>query len=324
MRHSCADLREHVFVPARPSYSKEQAAEAIAQTRSWADALRFLGLTPRGKNFSTLRKWATHWGLDVSHLAAYSPGVRSPRFSEQELRRAIASSKSLAETLRRLGYCPTGGNPRTVKKWAAKWGIATDHFDPHAASRFGLGTRTKRALEELLVEGSKVSRYSLKERLYESGLKRPECELCGQDESWRGVRISMILDHINGVRDDNRLENLQIVCPNCAAGLDTHCGRSARTLEPERRCLRCGEPFRPKRGDHRYCSRACGQRSPRSRAPRPGQRRVDRPPRDQLLDEVKRLGFRAVGRKYGVSDNAIRKWIRTEEARSRSEGDTAT
>ena len=43
--------------------------------------------------------------------------------------------------------------------------------------------------------------------------------------------MGLILDHINGVRDDNRLENLRIVCPNCAATLDTHCGRKNR-LEP--------------------------------------------------------------------------------------------
>ena len=46
--------------------------------------------------------------------------------------------------------------------------------------------------------------------------------------------MGLILDHINGVRDDNRLENLRIVCPNCAATLETHCGRKNR-LEPVER-----------------------------------------------------------------------------------------
>ncbi len=58
--------------------------------------------------------------------------------------------------------------------------------------------------------------------------------------------MGLILDHINGVRDDNRLENLQIVCPNCAATLDTHCGRKNR-LNRERVCARCQATFRPNR-----------------------------------------------------------------------------
>jgi ribosomal protein S27AE len=65
----------------------------------------------------------------------------------------------------------------------------------------------------------------LKERLFNEGLKDRQCEQCGQGELWRGRSMSLILDHINGIPDDNRIENLQIVCPNCAATLDTHCGR---------------------------------------------------------------------------------------------------
>jgi hypothetical protein len=38
--------------------------------------------------------------------------------------------------------------------------------------------------------------------------------------------LSLILDHINGVNNDNRIENIRIVCPNCNATLDTHCGKN--------------------------------------------------------------------------------------------------
>jgi hypothetical protein len=53
--------------------------------------------------------------------------------------------------------------------------------------------------------------------------------------------MSIILDHINGVRDDHRLENLRMVCPNCAATLDTHCGRRNRIERAKRRRRRCSK-----------------------------------------------------------------------------------
>ncbi len=303
-------------MPWQPRYSRKEAQEAIERSRSWADALRYLGLSPRGKNFTTIRKWAIAWELDVSHLPAYKPGVGSPSFSEQALRTAISQSRSWAETLRRLDLCTTGNNRVTIKKWAAEWSIDSSHFDPHAAATEALrgAANKQKPLQEVLVEDSNYSRSALKDRLYETGLKRPVCEICGQDENWHGIEISLILDHINGTRNDNRIENLRIVCPNCAAGLETHCGRGRRTLERTRGCLRCGQVFRPKYRDHRYCSRECGQRAkPSARRPRPEQRKVERPPCERLLDEIKRLGWSAVGRKYGVSDNAIRKWVKAYE-----------
>ena len=51
-----------------------------------------------------------------------------------------------------------------------------------------------------------------------------------------------------------------------------------------------------------------------NRSPRPATRRVERPPHDQLVREIEELGYLAVGRRYGVSDNAIRKWRRAYEA----------
>jgi hypothetical protein len=193
---------------------------------------------------------------------------RGPRYSEEEARAAIAASLSWSEALRRLGMCHSGGAHLILKKYAALWGVPTDHFDPYAAVR-GSGIRRRRPLEEILVERSMFSRGALKERLYEAGLKQPICELCGQGELWRGRLMGMILDHINGVSNDHRLENLRIVCPNCAATLETHCARTRLLHRTTQKCVRCGVEFRPKSATQRYCSRDCGTRWDRKGVPAP-------------------------------------------------------
>jgi len=174
-------------------------------------------------------------------------------------------------------------------------------------------------LSKILVESSTYSRSNLKQRLYEEGLKEPVCEMCGQDEVWHGRHMSIVLDHENGVRNDNRLENLRMVCPNCAATLDTHCGRAAEGPPSLRNCARCGQMFRAKHRKQRFCSRYCGTRAPKGTqhrhrgVPCPDRRKVERPPYGQLMREIEATSYLAVGRKYGVSDNAVRKWVRWYE-----------
>lgn len=252
------------------------------------------------------------------------PGRRLS-YTEAEAREAIASSFSWAESLRRLGLCPSGGAWRVLRKYAEIWGISTEHFDPKRAREASPGTRM-RPLEEALTRNSTFSRQLVKRRLLREGFKKPICEMCGQDENWRGRPMGMILDHINGVRDDHRLENLRIVCPNCAATLPTHCGRKNRLEPVSRRCRRCEREFVARRPEQRYCSRGCGTRWDRSKLrgiPSPNARKVERPPYDQLLAEIEATSYCAVGRKYGVSDNAVRKWVRFyERAAERVRGAT--
>lgn len=144
--------------------------------------------------------------------------------------------------MRRLGLCPSGGAWRVLKKYAALWEIPTEHFDSARAVEGNL-RQPARALDEVLVEKSTYSRQHVKRRLFQEGLKEPVCEMCGQDEMWHGRPMGMVLDHINGVRDDHRLENLRIVCPNCAATLETHCGRKNKVQKAKRDCRRCGRSF---------------------------------------------------------------------------------
>ena len=235
-----------------------------------------------------------------------------PPFSEADARAAIAQSSSWSGALRLLGYEAKGANYRTLQRWARDWGIATSHFDPNLGRRRAMQERAI-SLDRILVENSTYSRWQLKRRLLAAGLKQPVCELCGQGESWRGRQMSLVLDHINGVSNDHRLENLRIVCPNCAATLDTHCGRN---LPRHRICPSCEQPFAPAHIRHRYCSQKCwgtvaaglyrGTEHPETR-------KVDRPSYEQLQTDLRSMSFVAVGRRYGVSDNAVRKWLRWYE-----------
>jgi hypothetical protein len=302
-------------MPWKPTYTEAEARSAIEAAECWADVLRALDLRVHGKNLATLRKWMRRWEIKAPHLPEYRQIEHRARFTEEELRAAVAASYSWAETLRYLRYRSHGGNWRTLKKYVALWKIDTSHFDPHKTSREGHARR--RPLEELLVEGSRCKRATLKKRLYEAELKKPFCELCGQGEVWRGRRMAMILDHINGIPDDNRLSNLRIVCPNCAATLETHCGRKNR--RPDRTCRMCGITYQPKRSAQQYCSRSCGQRVGKEAGL--NRRLADRPSHEELIRLIDEFGYVGVGRMFGVSDNAIRKWVRFyERERADEEG----
>jgi hypothetical protein len=240
------------------------------------------------------------------------------RFTEEEVRAAVAASRTYSEVLRRLGLRAAGSNFRTLKRYIARTGnIPTDHFDPRLVVR----VRKPAPLHTILVPGSTYHRGHLKRRLLEEGLKQPACELCGQGPIWHGRQMSLVLDHANGVHDDNRLENLRILCPNCNATLDTHCGKHNKRKHPDRLCAVCERLFRPHRGGQLYCSQSCAGQGEARRAAQRTRRTVERPPYEQLLAEIEASSFLAVGRRYGVSDNAIRKWVRTYEAEERRDAE---
>jgi hypothetical protein len=233
-------------------------------------------------------------------------------FPEDQFREAVARALCWSDVLRELGYETKGHNIRTVQRWAQRWQVSTEHFDADRVRALA-GRRRAQPLQDVLIEGSTYSRGKLKERLIREGLKRPVCEMCGQGEKWHGAPMSMVLDHVNGQADDNRLENLRIVCPNCNATLDTHCGRN---MPRQRVCPSCQEAFVPRDRLHRYCTERCWGVDARRLylgVPHPEARRVPRPSLEQLQADIESMSMVAVGKKYGVSDNAVRKWLRWYE-----------
>lgn len=154
-------------------------------------------------------------------------------YEKDFLTKIISESNSYSECFRKIGISNRPGNYDTIKKYVSLYKIDTSHFyKEKTEAMINHMKLIKRPLSEILVENSSFSRQHLKERLFEEKLKVNVCELCGQDDDWNGRKMSMILDHINGVNNDNRIENLRILCPNCNSTLDTHCrGRKQKMVD---------------------------------------------------------------------------------------------
>ena len=139
-------------------------------------------------------------------------------YESEEFDKVVSESKNLFDICRNLNLKTTGGNRNTIKKWIKVKKLNTSHFYIEYKRN-----KESRKSVEIFVENSLTDRKTLKDILYRENLKERKCELCGQNEMWMGKKMSLILDHINGINDDNRLLNLRIVCPNCNATLETHC-----------------------------------------------------------------------------------------------------
>jgi 5-methylcytosine-specific restriction endonuclease McrA len=79
--------------------------------------------------------------------------------------------------------------------------------------------------EDVFVENSTYARHHIKRRIIQKRLVKYECTECGNIGEWNNKPLPLILDHINGVNDDNRIENLRFVCSNCDSQLPTYKNR---------------------------------------------------------------------------------------------------
>lgn len=147
------------------------------------------------------------------------------KYTEEEFIEAWGEARSIADVARRLGLTIYGSTYRTIKDTAKELGLTNEHmlgrgwnvgleFDPNA--------KRKIPLEDWLKDGTKIASSKLKAKLFDAGLKTRECEICGLTE-WLDKPAPLALDHINGVNNDNRIENLRILCYNCHGQTDTYC-----------------------------------------------------------------------------------------------------
>lgn len=214
----------------------------------------------------------------------------------EDLRKIVEESYTIKEVIIKLGMKFSPSHYKTFNSRVEEECIDISHFNPYKNRKPSVD---KIPLNEILTENSTYSRHWLKRRLIEEGLLEEKCEDCGVGNEWNGKPLSLQLDHKNGVNDDNRIENLRLLCPNCHSQTDTFGSKNFNKEDKvEYNCEKCGDVVSTKNVKH--CAKCHGLNN----------RRAERPSRDIILKQIEELGYVGTGKIYGVSDNAIRKWIK--------------
>jgi len=227
--------------------------------------------------------------------------VAYQNYTVKQVEEAIKTSFSWRETIFKIGLNgDAGSNNKTLKKIASENNFDYSHFKGQGWN-LGKGAPNAIPIEDLLKKGSGARSWALKKKLVKKRILKDICSECRQLPIWNNKPLVLELDHIDGDVTNNELSNLRILCGHCHSQTPTFRGRKNKKRYKKYKktyiCKQCGKIKENKSLICRSCYNI-------------NQRNLIRPDKKILLKEIKESNYCSVGRKYGVSDNCIRKWLK--------------
>ncbi|MFD7719111.1 HNH endonuclease signature motif containing protein [Streptomyces sp. NPDC059814] len=186
----------------------------------------YMGLPPSDSPYGYVRRKLDRLGIDTSH---FTSGRRygTPSTPHHQLAAAVVESQSLAGVLKALGQADNGGARARLKRDIETYHLSTAHFSGQghsAGTRSPYRTPTVKILVRLEAGAARTRTVHLRRALDDIG--RPHtCEKCGIGDTWRGNRLVLEIDHLDGDRLNNRQENLRYLCPSCHSQTETFSNR---------------------------------------------------------------------------------------------------
>jgi hypothetical protein len=148
------------------------------------------------------------------------------QYTHEQLEAYMAESHSITDLVHRLGVSYTRWTRQLVKARLDEFGLDYNSLVCSGVSKQKIDHAKKYSHDDLFREGSSPSRASLKKRFMKLDIAPYQCATCKLGPEWQGQKLVLILDHINGVNNDNRVENLRFLCPNCNAQTPTFTGKN--------------------------------------------------------------------------------------------------
>lgn len=231
-------------------------------------------------------------------------------WNKEIIEQMISEHHSVIDVLRALGVRALSANYITFYKKAKEYGIdLTTWIEENKKYNDIKKTAALKAYtdgiavptETLLTEHSACKRDKLKKYLLKTGLLKSICNICGLEPYWNNKPLTLQLDHINGINDDNRLENVQIICPNCHTQTDTF---TSRNFSKYRFCEDCHKKLGKNKSLR--CRKCANKILGKNKL------KIEWPNSQYLVKELEIRSYTSLGQELGVSDNAIKKHLRSQ------------